>query len=97
MEASLGEPLRLADIADVAAMAPFHFLRAFKELFGVTPHRYLVARRLERAKRLLLTTDLSVTEVGLSVGFDSLGSFSSLFRRRTAASPEAYRRRQTTK
>jgi len=92
MEASLDAPLRLHEVAGVAAMAPHHFLRAFKQAFGTTPHQYLTSRRMARARHLLTATDLPVTSVGLEVGFDSLSSFSWLFRRRTGASPEQFRR-----
>ncbi len=94
MEASLDEPLRLHEVAGVAAMAPHHFLRAFKQAFGATPHQYLTARRIARAQHLLAASDMPVTAVGLEVGFSSLGSFSWLFRQRTGASPEQFRRAQ---
>jgi AraC family transcriptional regulator len=92
MEASLAEPLLVGDLAHVAGMAPFHFLRTFSELFGATPHQYMVVRRLERAKHLLLTTEVPVTDISTKVGFASLGSFSWLFRRRIGVPPEAFRR-----
>lgn len=94
MEASLDAPLCLHELASVAAMAPHHFLRAFKQAFGATPHQYLTARRIARAQHLLAATEMPVTAVGLEVGFSSLGSFSWLFRRRTGASPEQFRRAQ---
>jgi AraC-like DNA-binding protein len=92
MEASLDERLRLHEVAGVAAMAPHHFLRAFKQAFGATPHQYLTSRRMARAQHLLAMSEMPVTEIGLEVGFSSLGSFSWLFRRRTGASPEQFRR-----
>jgi AraC-like DNA-binding protein len=92
MEASLDSPLRLHEVAGAAAMAPHHFLRAFKRAFGATPHQYLTAQRIARAQHLLAATEMPVTDVGLEVGFSSLGSFSWLFRRRTGASPEQFRR-----
>jgi len=95
MEASLDEPLRLAEIARVAAMAPHHFLRVFKRAFDATPHQYLTARRIEHAKHLLTASDMPVTDVGLEVGFSSLGSFSWLFRRRAGLSPQQFRRANT--
>ena len=91
IEAMYSEPLQLNDLALVAAMSPGHMLRTFKELFGQTPHQYLINVRLNHAKRLLLTTDTPVTEIGVSVGFESLGSFSWLFRQRFGLSPRAYR------
>lgn len=92
MEASLDAPLRLHQVAGAAAMAPHHFLRAFKQAFGATPHQYLTARRMARAQHLLAASEMPVTEIGLEVGFSSLGSFSWLFRRRIGASPEQFRR-----
>ena len=67
-------------------------LLAFEQAFGATPHQYLTARRLERARYLLAHTDQPVTEICLSVGFASPGAFSWLFRRRVGVSPAAYRR-----
>jgi AraC-like DNA-binding protein len=91
-EASLGRAITLDDIAKIACLSPTHLLRTFRQLFGETPHRYLVRRRLEHAAELLAASDRSVTEVCLEVGYESLGSFSSLFRRRYGISPDRYRR-----
>lgn len=85
------EPVTLGRLARVACLSPHHFHRAFRELFGQTPHRYLTALRLERARSLLEQTDAAVTEVCLAVGFESLGSFSTRFRRESGRSPAAYR------
>jgi AraC-like DNA-binding protein len=64
----------------------------FKALFGETPHQYRVRAQIEKAKHLLILTDLSVTDICMSVGFSSLGSFSTLFRRRTGISPSEFQR-----
>src|SRR5262249_59817472 len=93
VDAHLDEPLTLDDIARQAFLSKFHFLRVFKTAFEDTPLRYLRRRRLEAAERLLARTDLSVTAVCYRVGFESLGSFSSLFRRHAGLSPNAFRRR----
>ena len=80
-------PLEVATLAAEAHASPAHFARSFKRAFGETPHKYLVRRRIERAKELLRGTDRSVTEISLEVGFQSLGSFSTAFpraRRRVA-------------
>lgn len=90
--ASLDEPVTLDDMAEQAALSPNHFLRTFKALFQQTPHQYLLQQRLQRAAQLLTTTDLPITEIGLAVGFTSLGSFSWRFRRTFGQSPEQYRR-----
>ena len=92
LEASLQEPLRLEQVATGACLSPFHLHRLFSQTFGETPHQYLVRRRLERAAQLLTKSDLPVTVVCLECGFQSLGSFSSLFRRTFGASPQLYRR-----
>jgi len=84
--------LTIADAADVAAMSPFHFLRAFGTAFGTSPHGWLTACRVERAKYFLARTELSVTEVCFATGYGSLGSFSTWFHRLTGRSPRAWRR-----
>lgn len=88
------QPLTLNDMAMVACLSPNHFLRTFKHVFRQTPHQYLTALRLEHARRLLTQTDSSVTDICLAIGFESLGSFSSLFRRQTGFSPEAFRKQK---
>jgi AraC-like DNA-binding protein len=84
-------PVTLTQLAEVASLSPTHLLRSFKQLFHQSPHQYLTSKRLERAQHLLLHTDLSVTDICFSVGFESFGSFSWLFRRKVGCSPSAYR------
>jgi transcriptional regulator GlxA family with amidase domain len=91
MEANLDKPISVGEIATVACFSSFHFLRSFKQVFRETPHQYLTRRRLDRAQDLLLQTEMSVTNICFAVGFESLGSFCSLFRRHTGQSPERYR------
>ena len=93
IDSSSGERIDLAQIARVACLSPHHFLRSFKAVFGATPHQYLTRVRIARAKDFLSCTDLSVTEICFAVGFESLGSFSSLFSRRVGASPSEFRKR----
>lgn len=88
------EPLDLTALARAARFSRHHFLREFRREFELTPHQYLTRRRLEIAKQLLTSTELSVTEVCLAVGFSSLGSFSSLFRRHVGRSPADFRARR---
>jgi AraC family transcriptional regulator len=91
MEANLDRPLGVNEIATVACFSPYHFLRIFKQVFQETPHQYLIRRRLERAQSLLNQTDMSITNICFAVGFESLGSFSWLFRKHNGVSPERYR------
>jgi AraC-like DNA-binding protein len=87
-------PLDVPALARSAHVSESHFNRSFKAAFGETPHRYLLRRRMERAKALLRAGDLSVTDVCLEVGFTSLGSFSTQFRRYVGESPTSYRDRE---
>jgi AraC-like DNA-binding protein len=86
------EPLDLEALARAAHVSPRHFSRSFRRTFGETPYQYLLTRRIERACHLLRTTDLRVAEVCLEVGFTSVGSFTTAFRRHVGVSPTAYRR-----
>ena len=86
-------PLSIRAVAREAGMSPFHFIRQFEALFGLTPHQYRIQSRLEHAKRLLAVSKYSVTEVCMEVGMSSLGSFSDLFARRVGATPSAYQHR----
>jgi AraC-like DNA-binding protein len=78
-------------LARAAHLSPAHFSREFRRAFGETPHQYLLTRRLERAAALLRNTDRSVTDICLSVGLRSLGSFTTSFGRTYGLSPTAYR------
>jgi AraC-like DNA-binding protein len=78
-------------LARAARLSPAHFSREFRREFGESPHRYLLTRRLERAAALLRTTDRSVTDVCLTVGLRSLGSFTTSFGRAYGMTPTAYR------
>ncbi len=86
------EPLDLDAMAGEAGYSRFHFARAFAAAYGETPRTYLTRRRIERAKTLLRTANLSVTEICFLVGFSSLGSFSARFRQLVGRSPSEYRR-----
>lgn len=88
------QPLHPDLIARQAGMSRFHFVRAFRQEFQQTPHRYLQERRIERAKQLLAVGDLPVTEVCFEVGFESLGSFITLFHRIVGQPPARYRARR---
>jgi AraC-like DNA-binding protein len=85
------EPLGVGDMAAVAHLSRAHFSREFRRAFGESPHAYLLTRRLERAAALLRTTDRSVADVCVSVGWESVGSFTTSFTRTYGLSPTAYR------
>jgi AraC-like DNA-binding protein len=70
------------DLARELHISPFHFIRQFEAVFGLTPHQFRIQARLDRARHLLAMGEHSVTDVCMEVGFSSLGSFSSLFARR---------------
>jgi AraC-like DNA-binding protein len=91
MAASFDQPITLEDVARVACLSPNHLLRSFKQVFRQTPHQFLTTIRLEAATRLLVRTGLSTCDVCLSVGFESLGSFTNLFSRSFGVSPGKYR------
>jgi AraC-like DNA-binding protein len=85
------EPLDLDALARTAHVSPRHFSRSFRRTFGETPYQYLLSRRIERARHLLRTTDLRIADICLRVGFTSVGSFTTTFRRHVGVSPTAYR------
>ena len=84
-------PIDLDEISSHACFSRYHFLRLFRQAFNITPHQYLVERRIEKAKELLSANDLRVTDVCFEVGFQSLGSFSSLFHKSVGHPPITYR------
>ena len=87
------ERLDVDDMAAAAGLSRAHFSREFRRTFGEPPHAYLLRRRLERAAALLRTTDRSVTDICLSVGLQSVGSFTTSFTRSFGESPTVYRAR----
>ena len=93
MDRRYAQPLDIPSLARIAFVSEAHFIRTFRDTFGETPHRYLQRRRVERAMFLLSTTQRSVTEICLDVGFTSLGSFSRTFGAIVGESPTAFRRR----
>ena len=93
MDRSYAEPLDLDALARRAGYSRYHFLRAFRDAYVETPRTYLTRRRIERAKDLLRSANLTVTEICFLVGFSSLGSFSSRFRELVGDSPSEFQRR----
>jgi AraC-like DNA-binding protein len=81
----------LRALAGAAGYSPFHFARSLREAYGATPGHYLTRRRVERARELLRSANLTVTEVCYAVGFASLSSFSARFKQEVGMSPSAYR------
>jgi AraC family transcriptional regulator len=92
IEGHVADDISLAQLAELARLSPYHFARAFKQSFGMPPHRYHTHRRVERAKLLLAAPTLSVTEIGLKVGFSETSSFSAAFRKLTGSTPTSFRR-----
>ncbi len=90
-DARYTEPLGVDDMARAAALSRSHFIERFRKAFGVTPHAYLLTRRLERAAALLRGTDYSVAWICVSVGLKSVGSFTTSFKRAYGLTPTAYR------
>jgi AraC-like DNA-binding protein len=86
----------IEQLAREVRISPFHFIRQFEAVFGVTPHQFRIASRIELAKALLAGGEYSVTDICMEVGFSSVGSFSTLFAQRVGESPTAYRRRIRT-
>jgi AraC-like DNA-binding protein len=91
IRARANTPLNISEMAGAACLSPFHFMRSFKATFRMTPHAYLSQCRVERATFLLERTELPVTQICLETGFESLGTFSTWFRRFTGESPRAWR------
>jgi AraC family transcriptional regulator len=92
IEEHLAEQIPLATLAQLARLSTYYFCRAFKQSFGVPPHRYHVNRRIEHAKSLLAKPASSVTAAGLAVGFSETSSFTAAFHKTTGLTPTAYRR-----
>ena len=93
MHTHLHEVLTLEDLASVACLSPSHFHRVFCRLIGIPPGEFLSALRLQAARRLLVTTSLSVTEICFEVGYTSIGSFTSRFTHLVGLSPRLLRQR----
>lgn len=93
IDANFSEDIDLNNISDEACFSKFHFIRLFKTIYGKTPHRYLRSVRIEKAK-LFLQKGLSVSETCFAVGFDSVSSFTGLFRQYTSLSPSVYQQQQ---
>ncbi|MFL5730412.1 MAG: helix-turn-helix domain-containing protein [Cytophagaceae bacterium] len=90
IDSNYAEQINLNDIAGEAMLSKFHFIRLFKAAYGKTPHQYLTSVRIAHAGELM-KSGMSVSEVCFTVGFDSISSFSALFRKFNALTPSAFR------
>jgi AraC family transcriptional regulator len=94
IEGHLEEEISLTTLAELVGLSVYHFARAFRRSFGTPPHRYHVARRMDRARALLKTPALSVTQIGIQIGFRETSSFTRAFRKFIGLTPTDYRRQQ---
>ena len=92
LHAYFDRPFSLADAARASRLSRYHFLRAFQQIEGVTPLKYVRGVRLARAKARLATTSMRITDIALEVGYESSSAFSMFFRAEAGVSPSAYRR-----
>ena len=92
IEEHCAHEISLSTLASVAQLSPYHFLRAFKQSFGVPPHRYHAQKRIERAKELLADHNLSLMQIAVELGFADASSFSLAFHKIARQPPSAYRR-----
>jgi AraC-like DNA-binding protein len=95
IEAQAEAPLPVAGLAREAGMSPYHFLRTFRQLVGMTPHQFVLRTRLHRAAVRLCRSDEAISEVAFGAGFNDLSTFNRRFRRIMGESPSAYRARRT--
>jgi AraC-like DNA-binding protein len=91
IDAHSHRPIALEDAAAEAGISPFHFLRLFSAVLGVTPHQYLVRSRLRHAARLLADAGPSITDIAYDVGFGDLSNFVRTFHRAAGVSPQKFR------
>lgn len=96
MRHNFREDLTIDGVSQAAGFSRFHFTREFTHLIGVSPRRFLRALRFEEAKRLLSHSQLNIAEISHTVGYSSVGTFSSCFKSCTGVTPSAYRRLRST-
>ena len=94
MDAACHQRWPVRRLAEVSGVSEAHFARSFRQAFGIPPHRYLLTRRIERAKALLRDTDLPVTDIAFQTGWESLGTFGRIFRDITGQNPTDLRARE---
>ena len=93
IDSNYPDNINLNDIADEAYFSKFHFIRLFKSTYGKTPHQYLTSVRIEKAK-LLLQTNIPISDVCFAIGFDSISSFTGLFKKITKMTPSVYQKKE---
>lgn len=94
VEQNLDDDLSLTTLAAVAGLSPSHFARRFKAALGDAPHRFVLARRVDAAKRLLLQTDMPLAEIAAAAGFSSQAHLTGIFGRAVGVTPGVYRARR---
>ncbi|HUK91519.1 MAG TPA: AraC family transcriptional regulator [Blastocatellia bacterium] len=92
MHDNFARELGVEEIASAAFLSEYHFARLFKQITGITPHSYLASIRLERARELLLQTPMAISEIALTVGYQTQSHFTHAFKSATGVTPLAYRR-----
>src|SRR5262245_6149985 len=92
IEANLCTQITIEDLAALVYLSPFHFARCFKASIGLAPHQYIIARRMELAKRLVSTTTLNVAEIAWSIGYENISHFRRLFTMHIGVTPGEVRR-----
>lgn len=92
LEKNYMNDIRLDRLVREANISKFYFIRSFKEIYNITPHKYLIGLRIRAAKRELETSEKTISSICFEVGFTSLGSFSNLFTRSTSQTPTEYRK-----
>jgi transcriptional regulator GlxA family with amidase domain len=94
MDAASHEEWPVERLASVSGVSEAHFARSFRDAFGVPPHRYLLTRRIERAKALLRDTDMPIIDIMMETGWQSLGTFGRVFKDITGENPSELRARE---
>jgi AraC family transcriptional regulator len=92
IQAHLDQDIKLADLAALAGISPFHFSRLFKQSLGLSPHQYLLQQRVEQAKELLKNSQLAIADIALQCGFNSQSHLGKSFRTLTGITPNEYRK-----
>jgi AraC family transcriptional regulator len=93
VEANLEQPIELEQLAQIAGMSRFYFCRLFKQTIGLTPHQFVIQRRIERAKHLLTRSNLSISEIAVACGFANQNHLTRYFKRLTNITPSVFRQR----